>query len=144
MSFDDLRIVPPPDNPSWLVVHVMGSPIRVGQPRVYIDGSALSATYGPNEVKVEPGHHTVRVESVRKRTYGLAAMEVEVPLGRTVDVYYAGPFGKRVEHGNIGLVEQQRPDHSTVVGAGIAVGVASLGALVLAIVVTNFGWWLPW
>lgn len=83
----------PPNPPATLVVHVdRFSHAAASTGNVYVDGVRMVNQDGPNPYVVAPGRHMVSAEvNVAGRTYGQADLQVEVPSGGVLNVFYAAP-----------------------------------------------------
>ncbi len=101
-----------------------GSPIA---PRLLIDGRMIAARYGANPFQVPAGPHHIELYAQWMRRYGQAAIDVVVPEGGEVEVFYAAPL-HQFTAGSIGLVRQRRQ--------GVAL-VAVFYGLLLAMVVAG-------
>ncbi len=100
---------------------------------LYIDGIRMVNQEGANAYGVHPGRHMVSAEvNTMGRTYGQADLQVDVPQGATVQLFYTGPAGV----GRPGQLGFQPAAHagSGVVRATRGCLIAMLVALVLIVV----------
>ena len=77
-------------------------------PKVTMNGYPVTTSYGQNVVPVHPGRLQIDVSCQWLRTYGQAALTVDVAPGQTVPVFYATPL-HQFTGGNIGFEKQKRP-----------------------------------
>ena len=97
-------------------------------PTCTINGHRVPATYGQQDLTVYAGTNHIALEAQWMRTYGQAALDVNVEPGQVVEVFYAQPL-VQFSPGNIGFVKQP---HS-----GLAPFVGCMG--ILAVVALVFG-----
>ncbi|MCA0335576.1 MAG: hypothetical protein LCH66_01715 [Actinobacteria bacterium] len=95
-------------------------------PSCRINGHPVPTRYGVQDLVVWPGRNHVALEAQWMRTYGRAALDVDVAPGQVVEVFYAAPLHQFMD-GSIGLVKQKRK------GAGLMLG--CLGVVLLAVLV---------
>lgn len=96
---------------STLLVNLQGSPLTSSMitPDVLIDGVITVGTkYGLNHYPVTPGRHRIEVRSQWMRTFGQAEVDVAVPPGGVVQLFYAAPL-HQFSRGNMGFEPQPRP-----------------------------------
>jgi len=98
-------------------------------PNLLIDGRLLNSRYGVNAFQVPGGRHRVELYAQWMRRYGQAALDVEVPVGESVEVFYAAPL-HQFTTGNIGLTKQRRKG---MVFFGLIMGL--IGAMIIAMMV---------
>lgn len=98
-------------------------------PTAILNGARRSLSYGANDVAVPPGPLRLAVEMQWMRTYGQAAMDIDVRPGQLIQVWYGPPF-HQFTTGSIGYEPQKRK------GVGFMVGVL---ALIPLLVVAVFG-----
>lgn len=91
-------------------VNIQGSTMTSSRivPSLLVDGRLLASRYGVNAFQVPPGRHRIELYAQWMRRYGQAMIEVEVPLGGAVEVFYAAPL-HQFATGNIGYTKQPRP-----------------------------------
>ena len=103
-------------------------------PTVHVSGHRVNSRFGTMDVPVWAGRNRVDVHTQWMRQYGQASLEVDVPPGGVVPVYYAVPW-HQFTTGAIGTEKQQRP--------GLAVFALIIGAVIglplLAIVLAALG-----
>jgi hypothetical protein len=101
---------PPPAPAGWIRLTLQGSIVtsNMGAPRVRLNGYRVAARYGENVFPVPPGRWHVDVDCRWMRTYGQAALDVDVAEGQVVDAFYAPPY-HQFTTGRIGLTRQRRP-----------------------------------
>lgn len=95
-------------------------------PTCTINGHLVPTRYGIQDLVVWPGRNHVALEAQWMRTYGQAAIDVDVAPGQAVDVFYATPWHQFTK-GAIGLTKQKRP--------GLAPLLAGVGLLALLVLV---------
>ena len=118
---------PPPAAQGMLCLTVQGSVLsNMLTPDVRINGWAVPVKYGANMIPVYAGANRVEVSAVWLRTYGRAQLDVQVPAGQQVNVFYALPWHTFID-GAIGYERQTRP------GLGVLLAIASLFVVVPAI-----------
>ena len=103
----------PPTGPaptSWIRLTVQGSAFTSNMlsPRVRLNGYPVVSKYGENVFPVPPGRWHIDVDCQWLRTYGQAAIDVDLAEGQSVDVYYASPY-HQFTTGRIGFDRQRRP-----------------------------------
>lgn len=99
---------PPPTG--WVALTLQGSVMTSNMipPKVTMNGYPVTTSYGQNVVPVHPGRLQIDVSCQWLRTYGQAALTVDVAPGQTVPVFYAAPL-HQFTRGNIGFEKQTRP-----------------------------------
>lgn len=130
---------PGPSGPSaqptgWVVLTLQGNMMtsNVIAPVVRINGYVMPTTYGQNVYPLAPGMWHIDVHAKWLRTYGEAAIDVQVLPGRTVPVFYAAPL-HQFTTGSIGHVKQRRKGAAAFIA--ILSALAVFFALMLAVVV---------
>ena len=101
-------------------------------PNVRLNGHPVVSSYGQNVFPVPPGRWHVDVDCKWLRTYGQAALDLDVAEGQTVDAFYAPPY-HQFTTGRIGLDKQQRPG---LKGFALILGVP-IAFLVLVLVLAS-------
>ena len=99
-------------------------------PTCRINGHTVPTRYGTQDLTVWAGRNHLDLEAQWMRTYGQAAIDVDVAPGQVVDVYYAAPL-HQFTTGNIGLTKQKRP------GMGCLIGIVAVVALFFAVVIAG-------
>lgn len=128
---------------STIVIHVDGAITTAGV-RARVDGHDVVLTLPSTAVPVPAGRHDVEVEGLQGfvTPFGETRMQIDVPAGRRIDVYYALPR-THLSEGHLGTSPQQRswgPNWRNIViafggalllfclcGVGVAVWQALLG-----------------
>lgn len=102
---------------------VQGNAMTAGMltPTVVVSGHRVNSRYGTMDVPVWAGPNRVDVHTTWMRDYGQASLDVTVPPGGVVPVYYAVPW-HQFTSGSIGYEKQRRK--------GLAPFVALLSAIV--------------
>lgn len=77
-------------------------------PTVHVSGHRVNSRFGTMDVPVWAGRNRVDVHTQWMREYGQASLEVDVPPGGVVPVYYAVPW-HQFTRGAIGTEKQGRP-----------------------------------
>ncbi|GAA1759412.1 hypothetical protein GCM10009795_002220 [Nocardioides hankookensis] len=95
-------------------------------PKVRLNGYPVASHYGENVFPVPPGAWHIDVECIWVRTYGRAALDVDVVEGQTVDTFYAPPY-HQFSGGRLGLERQKRA------GPGIFVAILAVALAVIVI-----------
>ena len=100
---------PPGPPPGFIVLTVQGSALtsNVITPKVRLNGFPVGTSYGENSLPVPPGRWHVDVDNQWMRTYGQAAIDVEVASGQAVRLFYAAPW-HQFTTGSIGFGKQRR------------------------------------
>ena len=98
---------------------LLGRP-RLTGPYLQIDGDPVPVAFGENEITVHAGRHDVRASMSFGWPFGAASLDVDVPDGGAVDVWYAPSFSYYVK-GRIGTEPQQPAGSWFVVLVGLAV-----------------------
>jgi hypothetical protein len=109
--------------PSVLRVNVQGSWLSGMKPSVKINGYLVACKWGPTDFQMPPGRHRVSASAQWMRTYGQAELDVDLPPGQVVEVFYASP-PTQFQRGSMGLTRRSR------VGTWVFAGV--LAVLVVA------------
>jgi hypothetical protein len=101
---------PVPAPTGWIRLTVQGSVVTNStiSPRVRLNGHPVASSYGQNVFAVPPGRWHVDVDCTWMRTYGQAAIDLDVAEGQTVDAFYGPPY-HQFTSGRIGLEKQRRP-----------------------------------
>lgn len=76
-------------------------------PTATINGHPVPTGYGTQNLSVWPGRNHLALQAQWLRTYGQAAIDVDVAPGQVVDVWYAAPM-HQFTTGSIGLTKQPR------------------------------------
>jgi hypothetical protein len=84
-------------------------------PTCTINGHVVPTRYGPQDLVVWPGRNTIALQAQWMRTYGQAALDVDVAPGQVVEVFYAPPW-HQFTTGSIGLTKQPRKGTAFLVG----------------------------
>ncbi len=115
-------------------VNIQGSVMTSSMivPSLMIDGRLLTSKYGVNAFQVPAGIHKVEAYAQWMRRYGQAALDVNVPPGAAVDVFYAAPL-HQFTTGNMGLTKQRRKGAWMMVGLLSLIFVPLIAAMVLAV-----------
>ncbi|WP_377644333.1 hypothetical protein [Oryzobacter terrae] len=109
---------------------LQGNALTAGlTPVVHVGGHRLNSRYGTMDVPVWAGPNRVDVHAQWTRRYGEASLEVDVPPGGVVPVFYAAPHHV-FSRGDIGLEPQRRRG----LAASIAIILGSIGLVVAALV----------
>ncbi len=109
---------PPLPPPGFINLTIQGNVLTSSMitPSVVLDGHPIPAQYGLNLIPVIPGRHHVHVYGEWMRRYGQADIQLDVPVGQHVPVFYRAPF-HQFTTGNIGHVPQPMK------GLGVLIGV---------------------
>ena len=99
-------------------------------PTCRINGHPVPTRYGAQDLTVWAGPNHLDLEAQWMRTYGQAAIDVDVAPGQVVEVFYAAPL-HQFARGNIGLVKQSRPGLMPLLGC-LGVFVVVLVLLIVA------------
>lgn len=102
-------------------------------PTATINGHPVPTSYGTQNLTVWPGRNHLALQAQWLRTYGQAAIDVDVAPGQVVDVWYAAPM-HQFTTGNIGLTKQPRKG----LGCFVALMVGIFGFLFLMASVAIF------
>lgn len=98
-------------------------------PTVHVSGHRVNSTFGTMDVPVWSGRNRVEVHTQWMRRYGQAELEVDVPPGAVVPVFYAVPW-HQFSRGAIGFEQQQRPGlWAFVLLLGLVVGLPLLAVV---------------
>jgi hypothetical protein len=127
--------MPPPAAQGAIRLTLQGNLLSTSvlTPAVRINGWPVPARYGENVLPVYAGTNRVEVSARWLRTYGEATLDVDVPAGQQVSVFYALPWHTFTD-GAIGYEKQRRPGLAPLlVGASVIVAVALLVMLVLVL-----------
>lgn len=88
---------------------VQGSTFMSGlTPTVHVSGHRVNTRWGVQDIPVWAGPNRVEGHSQWMRRYGEASLDVDVPPGAVVPVFYALPW-HQFSGGAMGHVEQSRP-----------------------------------
>jgi hypothetical protein len=111
---------------AWLRLTLQGSPMTSSMitPAVTVNGYRVVAHYGDNLVPVWAGSNRVDISCQWLMRFGQATLQLEVPPGAQVPVFYAAPL-HQFSKGAIGFERQKRPGR---------VGLVVMLALVLLVV----------
>lgn len=102
---------------------LQGNVITAGMtPVVHVSGHRVNSRFGTMDVPVWAGPNRVDVHTQWMRQYGQASLEVDVPPGGVVPVFYAVPW-HQFTRGAIGVELQSRP------GVGLLVALLAVTAL---------------
>lgn len=80
---------------------------NMNTPTCKINGYPVPTRYGAQDLEVWAGPNRIELESQWMRTFGQAAMDVDVAPGQVVDVFYAAPASQWAK-GKIGHTKQPR------------------------------------
>jgi hypothetical protein len=114
---------------SWLRLTLQGSPFTSSMitPAVTVNGYRVVAHYGENLVPVWAGPNRVEVSCRWLMRFGEATLQLDVPPGAQVPVFYASPL-HQFSKGAIGLERQKRPGR-----LGLALMLAAVVLFVMGI-----------
>jgi hypothetical protein len=98
---------------------LLGRP-RLTGPYLHIDGDPVPVAFGENNITVHAGRHHVRAAMSFGWPFGRASMDVHVPDGGALDLWYAPSFSFYVE-GRLGTQPQKPPGSWYLLLVGIAV-----------------------
>ncbi len=125
----------PQQPPSSILLTLQGSVMTSNMitPAVTFNGYPVPARYGPQTIPVHPGPLQIDVHAQWLRRYGEATLQVDVPRGQQVPVFYAAPW-HQFTSGSIGHQKQRRK--GGLLGLALLAGVLAIAVLfvVLAIV----------
>lgn len=95
--------------PGEVHVHIQGSVFTssIITPTLLLNGYQVASRYGDNGFQVPAGTHRVELFAQWMRRYGQALLDVQVPPGGRVDVFYAAPW-HQFTTGSIGFQKQSR------------------------------------
>lgn len=126
---------PGTDRPTGTIrLTLQGSTFSSGlTPTVVVSGYRANVNWGTQDLPVWAGPNRVEAHSQWLRRYGEAVLDVDVPPGAVVPVYYAVPY-HQFSRGAIGHEPQKRPGAGLMWGfvavvAGFVVLSVLLGAL---------------
>lgn len=102
-------------------------------PSCTVNGYAVPTRYGVQDLTVWAGRNHVALSSQWMRTYGQAAIDVDVAPGQVVEVFYAAPVHQFAQ-GNIGLVKQKRPGLAPMLGCLGLVAVFLVAVIILGVI----------
>ncbi len=105
-------------------------------PRVRINGWGVPASYGLNVIPVNPGHNRIECDNQWMRTYGQAAMDLDVRPGQHVPVFYATPL-HQFTTGAIGHEKQKHPGLAVLLAILVGIPVVILLVCVAAAVLSG-------
>ena len=113
---------------------VQGNTFMAGlTPTVVVSGYRVNARFGTMDVPVWAGPNRVEAHSQWMRRYGEASLDVDVPAGGVVPVFYAVPW-HQFSRGAMGHTKQSRPGLAVLVGLlAVIVGVPVLLAVLVAL-----------
>ena len=102
---------------STLRLYVQGSILTNSMlpPKAVINGTPVPVAYGSNDIPVYPGPIHIDMSCQWLRTYGQAAIDVNVEPGQLLQVFYAAPF-HQFARGNIGLTKQKHKGLGFLIG----------------------------
>ena len=99
-------------------------------PVVHVSGHRVNSRFGTMDVPVWAGRNRVEVHTQWMRRYGQAELDVDVPAGGVVPVFYAVPW-HQFTRGAIGHEKQARPGAwAMVVLLGVVIGLPLLAFVV--------------
>ena len=101
-------------------------------PTVLLNGHPMPTRYGENVYPVPPGRWRVEVYAQWLRRYGQAALDVDVPEGQSVRVFYAAPL-HQFTTGSIGYEKQPRKGKALGIGLLVLVLVLVLLLVIAAL-----------
>jgi hypothetical protein len=116
----------PPGATGLLQLTVQGTLLGRGRltgPYLQIDGESVPVAFGENPITVHAGRHHVRATMSFGWPFGGASLDVHIPDGGALNVWYAPSFSYYVK-GRLGT-EPQKPAGSwylVLVGLALAVG----------------------
>ena len=124
---------PGPAPTSWIRLTVQGNAFTSNMisPKVRLNGYPVPSSYGVNVFPVPPGHWHIDVDCQWLRTYGQAALDLDLAEGQTVEAFYAPPH-HQFSTGRIGFQRQQRPG---LTGLALLLGIPL--AFVLLVIVLS-------
>ena len=134
----DMNIQPGPaqGQPTGVVrLTIQGSEMTSNMivPSCTINGHTVPTRYGVQDLVVWPGRNHVALQAQWMRTYGQAAIDVDVAPGQVVEVFYAAPLHQFTK-GAIGLTKQSRPGKAPLFGCLGLIALFFLLIVVMAIV----------
>jgi hypothetical protein len=102
---------------AWLRLTLQGSPMTSSMitPAVSVNGYRVVAHYGDNLVPVWAGPNRVDISCQWLTRFGKASLELDVPPGAQVPVFYAAPL-HQFSKGAIGFEKQRRPGLAGLIG----------------------------
>jgi hypothetical protein len=117
-----------------LRVHLQGSVLTSSMitPTLLINGSPVTASYGPNDYILPSGAYRVSAYAQWLRQYGQASLDVPLSPGQTTEIYYAAPL-HQFSAGSMGFVRQSREGGGVVLLAIIFAVLVMLMALGLVL-----------
>ncbi len=127
-----------PERPQGTIrLTLQGSVMTAGlTPVVHVSGHRVNSRFGTMDVPVWAGPNRVDVHTQWTRRYGEASLEVDVPPGAVVPVFYAVPHHV-FSRGAIGTERQRRPGLAAsiaiILGSVVLVGAAVVGLFALAV-----------
>ena len=128
---------PPPSPGATLKLTVQGGALtsNLVPPTVTIDGVRAPAPSlgGSVLIPIPPGPHRIEASSQWMRTYGQAALDIQIEPSSTLEVFYAPPM-HQFSKGAMGLTPQKRAGAGFLIGLIVAIVViivliALIGAL---------------
>jgi hypothetical protein len=118
---------------AWLRLTLQGSPMTSSMitPAVSVNGYRVVAHYGENLVPVWAGPNRVDISCHWLTRLGEATLELDVPPGAQVPVFYAAPL-HQFSKGAIGFERQRRPGRTGLVGmlAAVVLVIVAISVLV--------------
>ena len=118
---------------AWVRLTLQGSPMTSSMitPAVSVNGYRVVAHYGENLVPVWAGPNRVDISCHWLTRFGEATLELDVPPGAQVPVFYAAPL-HQFSKGAIGFERQRRPGRTGLVGmlAAVVLVVVAISVLV--------------
>jgi hypothetical protein len=121
MPFNPGAMSAPPSAPAWgqvpglqpgnglLRVNIQGNVMTSNMitPKMMLDGYLIASQYGANVFQVPAGRHRLEFYAQWLRRYGQAAIDVDVPIGGAVELFYAAPL-HQFTTGLVGFTKQRR------------------------------------
>jgi hypothetical protein len=120
----------------WLRLTLQGSNLTSNliTPAVTINGWRTGVRYGENVIPVHAGRNRVEVACQWVLKFGQASLDVDVPEGGQVSVFYAAPW-HQLSRGAIGYQRQSRPGLT-----GFVVMLAVIIVVVLVLFALPMAW----
>jgi hypothetical protein len=103
-------------------------------PRVWINGVFTQASFGRQMLSVPAGPVRIDINAQWLTTFGHAQMQLDLPPGQTVPVFYAMPW-TQFQQGAIGHTPQTRPGLGLMLGLMIPVFLLSGFSILISLVV---------
>jgi hypothetical protein len=98
-----------------------------------LNNQQVKASYGPNDYHLPAGQYHVGAYAQWMRQYGQASLDVMLPPGHTVEVYYAAPM-HQFTVGSMGFSKQRRKGAVFMVGLIVFLVLIVLVPLILGLV----------